>query len=82
MFLPRGHPLRTVQYDELDRDALEVIVPQLLRAVVVEAKNPAKYAPGELRMVPKIDLQTGLKPHQLFQSWKAADSNRRHEADL
>jgi hypothetical protein len=49
--LPRGHRYRVVQYDELKRDALEAIVPDLLKACVEEAKNPENLAPGEIRRI-------------------------------
>ena len=49
--LPRGHRYRTVQYGELKRDALQAIVPDLLKACVEEAKNPDNLAPGEIRKI-------------------------------
>jgi hypothetical protein len=49
--LPRGHPFRTVQYDELGRKALEALVPQLLQACVKEVRNPDNLEPGEIRPI-------------------------------
>ena len=64
--LPRGHPFRTVQYDELQRDALETIVPQFLRACVDAAKDPTTVPYGELREIIKVDPRTGYKEHRFI----------------
>jgi hypothetical protein len=69
-FLPQNHDLYQVQYRSLRSDALEALEPQLLRAVVTEAVNPANLEPGELRMIPKIDPQTGVKTN----NWYGQDS--------
>lgn len=59
--LPQNHPLYQVNFRGLRADALDAFVPQLLQAVVKEAVNPANFAPGEIRLVPKINPQTGMK---------------------
>jgi hypothetical protein len=66
VFLPQNHDLYRVQYRDLRADALDAIEPQLLKTVEVEAVNPANFAPGELRLVPKIDQQTGLKTNNWY----------------
>ena len=40
--------------------------PKLLQAVVKEAVNPANFAPGEIRLVPKINPQTGMKENHWY----------------
>jgi hypothetical protein len=54
-FLPQNHDLYQVQYRSLRSDALETLEPQLLKAVVAEANNPAHVPPGELRKVERLD---------------------------
>jgi hypothetical protein len=54
-FLPQNHPLYEVQFRELKADALGILEPQLLKAVVVEANNPCHVEPGELRKIEEID---------------------------
>jgi hypothetical protein len=54
-FLPQNHPLYEVQYRQLKSDALGVLEPQLLSAVVKEANNPAHVPAGELRKIEEID---------------------------
>src|ERR1700757_3710030 len=50
-FLPPAHDLYQVQYRQLKSDALGVLEPQLLSAVVKEANNPAHVPAGELRKI-------------------------------
>jgi hypothetical protein len=59
--LPQNHPLYQVNWRGLRDDALEVLEPQLLEAVKVEAVNPAHLNPGEIRAIPKTDPKTGQK---------------------
>ena len=47
--------LYQVQYRQLKSDALGVLEPQLLSAVVKEANNPAHVPAGELRKIEEID---------------------------
>ena len=54
-FLPPAHDLYQVQYRQLKSDALGVLEPQLLSAVVKEANNPAHVPAGELRKIEEID---------------------------
>src|SRR6516162_6741206 len=60
-FLPQNHDLYQVQFRQLKADALRVLEPQLLSAVVVEANNPAHVPPGELRKVEELDQYGQLK---------------------
>jgi hypothetical protein len=60
-FLPQNHDLYQVQFRQLKADALQVLEPQLLSAVVVEANNPAHVPPGELRKVEELDQYGQLK---------------------
>jgi hypothetical protein len=69
-FLPQKHDLFQVQYRSLRADALDALEPQLLKAVAVEAINPTNFEPGELRLVPSIDPQTGVKTN----NWYGAES--------
>jgi len=50
-YLPQNHDYYRVNYRGLRADALQAIVPQLLRAAVAEAKNPDNLAPGEIRRI-------------------------------
>ena len=43
-----------VNYRGLRANALQAIVPQLVRAAVAEAKNPEKLAPGEIRRIDSV----------------------------
>jgi hypothetical protein len=54
-FLPQNHDLYQVQYRQLKADALGVLEPQLLSAVVIEANNPAHVPLGELRKIEEYD---------------------------
>jgi hypothetical protein len=54
-FLPPAHDLFKVQYRGLRADALDVFEPQLLKAVVAEAVNPAHVPPGELKKIERMD---------------------------
>ena len=54
-FLPQNHDLYQVQCRALPADALEVFEPQILRACVDEANNPAHVPPGELRKIERLD---------------------------
>jgi hypothetical protein len=54
-FLPPAHDLYQVQYRSLRSDALEALEPQLLKAVEVEANNPAHVPPGELKKIERMD---------------------------
>ena len=65
-FLPQNHDLFKVQYRGLRADALDALEPQLLNAVTKEAVNPANFAPGEIRLVPWIDPQTGRKENRFY----------------
>jgi hypothetical protein len=60
-FLPQVHDLYQVQFRELKADALGVLEPQLLDAVVVEANNPVHVPLGELRKVEELDEFGKLK---------------------
>jgi hypothetical protein len=55
------HDLYQVQFRQLKADALGVLEPQLLSAVVVEANNPAHVPLGELRKVEEIDQYGQVK---------------------
>jgi hypothetical protein len=48
-FLPPAHDLFKVQYRALKADALDALEPQLLKAVVTEAVNPAHVPVGQLK---------------------------------
>jgi hypothetical protein len=50
-FLPQNHDLYQVQYRGLRADALDAFEPQLLQAVVKEARNPENLPPGEIRPI-------------------------------
>ena len=65
-FLPQNHDLYKVQYRDLRSDALDVFEPQLLKAVKREAINPKNFAPGEIRLVPWVDPQTGRKENRFY----------------
>lgn len=54
-FLPQNHDLYQVQYRDLKADALDALEPQLLKAVAVEAVNPAHVPPGELKKIERMD---------------------------
>jgi hypothetical protein len=54
-FLPEVHPLFEVQYRSLRSDALQALEPQLLRACVEEANNPAHVPVGELKKIERLD---------------------------
>src|SRR5262249_44017605 len=60
-FLPQVHDLYQVQFRELKADALGVLEPQLLDAVVVEANNSVHVPLGELRKVEELDEFGKLK---------------------
>jgi hypothetical protein len=64
--LPQNHELFEVQYRGLRADALDALEPQLLNAVTKEAINFANFAPGEIRLVPWIDPQTGRKENRFY----------------
>ena len=51
---------------DLPDDAIEPIEKQVLAAVPVEAINPKNFAPGEIRMVPWTDPQTGVKENRFY----------------
>jgi hypothetical protein len=57
-FLPQNHDLYQVQYRKLPSDALSIFEPQLLKACVDEANNPAHVPPGEIRKIERLD-ETG-----------------------
>jgi hypothetical protein len=57
-FLPEAHELYQVQYRGLPADALKIFEPQLLKACVTEANNPAHVPPGELKKIERLD-ETG-----------------------
>ena len=44
-FLPQTHPLYEVQFRQLKADALGILEPQLLSAVITEANNPIHVSP-------------------------------------
>ena len=50
----------------LPDDAIPTIVPQVLTDAVKEAKNPANFHPGEIRLVPWTDPQTGRKENHFY----------------
>jgi hypothetical protein len=54
-FLPPAHDLYKVQYRGLKADALDALEPQLLKAVVAEAVNPAHLEPGQLKKIERFD---------------------------
>jgi hypothetical protein len=54
-FLPEAHDLYQVNCRGLPSDALGVFEPQILRACVDEANNPAHVPPGELRKIERLD---------------------------
>jgi hypothetical protein len=60
-FLPRNHPLYEVQFRQLRADALQVLEPQLLKAVVTEANNPCHVPAGELKKVERLDQYGQVK---------------------
>ena len=60
-FLPQNHPLYEVQFRELKADALQVLEPQLLKAVVVEANNPCHVEPGQLKKIERLDQYGQVK---------------------
>ena len=55
MFLPPAHDLFKVQYRALKADALDALEPQLLKAVVAEAVNPAHVPVGQLKKIERMD---------------------------
>jgi hypothetical protein len=57
-FLPEVHPLYAVQCRKLPADALSILEPEILKACVTEANNPAHLEPGELKKVERLD-ETG-----------------------
>jgi hypothetical protein len=54
-FLPPAHDLFKVQYRGLKADALDALEPQLLKAVQVEAVNPAHVPVGQLKKIERMD---------------------------
>ena len=60
-FLPPAHDLYQVNCRGLPSDALGVFEPQILRACVDEANNPAHVPPGQLRKVEELDEYGKLK---------------------
>ena len=54
-FLPQTHDLYQVQYRQLKADALQILEPQLLQAVVEVANYPQLVPPGELRKIERLD---------------------------
>jgi hypothetical protein len=54
-FLPQNHPLYKVNMRGLPADALQGFEPQVLKAAVKEANNPAHLAPGEIRAINRLD---------------------------
>jgi hypothetical protein len=54
-FLPPAHDLFKVQYRALKADALDALEPQLLKAVVTEAVNPAHVPVGQLKKIERFD---------------------------
>ena len=60
-FLPQNHELYQVQYRALKADALDALEPQLLKAVVAEANNPAHVPAGELKKIEELDEFGKLK---------------------
>ena len=54
-FLPEAHDLYQINYRGLPSDALGVFEPQILRACVDEANNPAHVPPGELKKIERLD---------------------------
>jgi hypothetical protein len=65
-FFAQTHPLYPIQMRALPDDAIEPIETQVLAAVPVEAINPANYEPGEIRLVPWTDPQTGRKENRFY----------------
>jgi hypothetical protein len=57
-FLPQVHDLYRVQCRALPADALSILEPEILKACVTEADNPAHVPPGEIRKVERLD-ETG-----------------------
>jgi hypothetical protein len=60
-FLPQTHPLYEVQFRELKADALGILEPQLLKAVVVEANNPCHVEQGQLKKIERLDQYGQVK---------------------
>jgi len=60
-FLPQTHPLYEVQFRQLKADALGILEPQLLSAVITEANNPIHVPPGELKKVERLDQYGQVK---------------------
>jgi hypothetical protein len=54
-YLPRNHELFRVQMRALPDDALNVIEPQVLAAVPIEANNPIHVPFGELKKIEEVD---------------------------
>jgi hypothetical protein len=88
-FLPPAHPLYQIQWrdrDGLRSDALQVLVPQLMKACKEEAENPATVPPGEFRQItkrnpygqiqetrfvgPQCFTKAMMRPGRLLTSWK------------
>jgi hypothetical protein len=60
--LPEGHKLREVQYRALDKDAMDVLEPQLLQAVKDHAySNDTVPEDAPLRQVTHVDPSNGHK---------------------
>lgn len=60
-FLPQNHPLYEVQFRQLKADALGILEPQLLSAVVTEANNPCHVPAGKLKKVERLDQYGQVK---------------------
>jgi hypothetical protein len=52
----QNHELGTIDYRECPIDAFNVYEPQVLKAAVTERRNPANYAPGDIKV---FDPYTG-----------------------
>lgn len=63
--LPQNHPLY-LNYRGLPDNVLSRFAPQLVAAVKVEAVNPANFEPGEIRLIPWTDPQTGRKENRFY----------------
>jgi hypothetical protein len=63
--LPEDHEYRQIQYQQLEKDAFDILEPRLLRAVSQEAYNPNNVPPGQFRVVPEVDAN-GLKTNRFI----------------
>jgi hypothetical protein len=64
--LPQTHRFAAVDWKTLPYDAVKNFEPEMLRACVDEYRNPANVPPGQLRMIPRTDPQTGMKFNEFY----------------